>query len=62
MFYVLNFASHQFLTCHTIADVVNTVGRSLRSGISRDDIEIVNCFADDSRLTVDEFIAKYAKE
>ena len=62
MFYVLNFQTHQFLTCHSVPEVVATIGRSLRAGIDKDDIEIVNCFSDGVRLTVNEFFTEYAKE
>ena len=62
MFYILNFANHQFVSCNTIAQVVVTVSGILGTGIEKDDIEIINGFADDSRLSVDEFLAKYAEE
>ena len=62
MFYVLNFANHQFVSCNTIAQVVVTIAGILGTGLDKDDIEIINGFSDDSRLSVDEFFTKYAEE
>ena len=62
MFYVLNFANHQFVSCDTISKTVATIGGFLWAGINKDDIEIINGFADDSRLSVEELLNKYAGE
>lgn len=62
MFYILNFVNHQFEYRHTIPEVVVAIGNILQTGIAKDDIEIINGFADDSRLSVDEFFAKFAEE
>jgi len=57
MFYVLDFRSHQFRTCHTIQDVLLQIKYLLLSGVYEDEIEIVSCFHDEIRFTVDEFIS-----
>lgn len=62
MFYILNFATHQFLTCHTIPQVVMAIANILKTGVDKGDIEIVNCFEDDSRLSVNEFFDQFAQE
>lgn len=62
MFYILNFATHQFTHRHSVAETVVAVSSILQTGVSKDDIEIVNCFSDDTRLAVDEFLTKYKEE
>lgn len=57
MFYVLNFRTHQFTTCSNSVAANKAIEDALAGGAKRDDIEIVNAFDADVRLTVTAFRA-----
>lgn len=57
MFYLLNFENHQFITCDNAARAEAEIQTLLAAGCSKDTLEVVNGFGDDSRLTVDAFRA-----
>lgn len=55
MFYILNFSDHSFMSCHTSEKVTEQVDKLLSSGVHEDEIEIINCWIDGVRLTVNDF-------
>lgn len=62
MFYVLNFADHSFQTCAGTVEAVVAIQVLLQTGIDMSNLEIVNGFIDESRMSVPEFIVRFWEE
>ena len=60
MYYVLNFVSHTFQTCNTDVEVYEAIKRLVAEAkCALDDIEVVNCFGDDTRFSAKDFVETY---
>ena len=59
MFYILDFSNHSFITCHTTTEVVNFIKEYRKADKDDMDIEIINAYPEDIRLTIDEFMAQW---
>lgn len=57
MYYVLNFDTHEFISCDNASVAEASIRSLLASGTAEDSLEVVNGFADESRLAVNEFRA-----
>lgn len=63
MYYVLNFVTHQFTTCHSDAEVCQVVRELAAAGITAEDnIEVVNCWDSDIRCSGAEFLREHSSE
>ena len=62
MFYVMNFLTHKFTSCRCVEDAILVVEMYLESGLNKDNLEIINCFPDGVRHSVDEFYSKIVEE
>lgn len=57
MFYILNFDDHSFVTCENADMAERQIMSMIAYGHGKDSLEVVNGFADGSRMGVDEFRA-----
>lgn len=57
MFYVLNFQTHAFISCNTLAQTAQKIRDLQNSGVHKDHLLIVNAFEEDTQLSVDEYWA-----
>ena len=55
MFYLLNFENHQFITCNNASVAEAKIRGLLAAGCSKDSLEVINGFGDESRMLVDAF-------
>lgn len=62
MFYILNFADHSFQTCDGAVEAEVAIQVLLQTGVDMGDLEIVNCFIDETRMSVVEFENSFWKE
>ena len=61
MFYILNFKDHSFVSAPSNERVIEVVNEFISSGKAiEDEIEIVNAFDDNCRMTVGEFITLWS--
>lgn len=53
LFYVLNFKTHTFKTCHTVHEVYEYFRESWDEQLDFDNIEVINCMACEEGLRYD---------
>ena len=57
MYYVLNFKTHSFTSCNTAEDVLKAIEHDVeQTDTDICEIEVVNCYPDDSRVSATEFM------
>ena len=55
MFYILNFETHDFISCDNANIAESHIRKLLSAGCNVDSLEIINGFADEIRFSVDQF-------
>lgn len=59
MFYVMRFDTHTFKSCNTDNDAIAALKELEAEGVPASEIEVINGFIDEARMSVDEFHAEY---
>ena len=61
MFYILNFKDHSFVSATFAEQVMKLVNELVSTGnATEEDIEIVNAFDDNCRMTINEFVTLWS--